>query len=358
MMGIGEFLREEEIDCFIQYGDERDANILYGTGFRAPDPIIHIITGEWDALIVSQMEFNRALRESRVREVYSYEDLGFREFIEETGSPEKSISKVIIHFLKESKIDVAGIPSKFPSFLSFELRREMEVKITPNPFSKMRAVKSSEEVEKIIKSASAGIEAIRYVRRLLISERNRMKGDGIDADYVRRRVEGWLFRKGYLALDTIVASGVRSSDPHWKGEGRLEWNSSIIMDVFPKDIESGYHGDITRTIFTGDPDPGILEMFGAVREAHDLAVKMLREGITGDEIHNSVCDYFEERGYSTTRKGSKKGFIHSTGHGVGLEIHEMPVLSFRGGKLRKGNVVTVEPGLYYPEIGGVRLENM
>ncbi len=358
MMGIAEFLKNEEIDCFIQYGDDRDVNIFYGTGFRAPDPVIHIITEEWDALIVSQMELNRALEESKVREVYSFEDLGWREFIEETGSPEKSISRMLIHFMKESKIRVAGIPPRFPSFITLEMMKELEVKVTPNPFSKMRSVKSSKEIEEIRKTAFAGIEAIKYARRILSSEEGRMKKEGIEVDSLRTKLEGWLFRRGYLALDTIIASGKESSNPHWKGEGLLRWDSSTILDVFPKNMKTGYYGDITRTIFTGNPEPDLVDMFHAVREAHDLAVKMLKEGITGDEIHNAVCDYFEESGYSTGRQGSKKGFIHSTGHGVGLEIHEKPVLSIKGEELKRGNIVTVEPGLYYPGIGGVRLENM
>jgi Xaa-Pro aminopeptidase len=97
-------------------------------------------------------------------------------------------------------------------------------------------------------------------------------------------------------------------------------------------------------------------MFTAVQEAQELAVQRIQPGISGAEVHLAVADHFEESGFHTDlEKGI--GFIHSTGHGLGLEVHELPYLSKRGGILEKGNVVTVEPGLYYPNIGGVRIED-
>jgi Xaa-Pro aminopeptidase len=98
-------------------------------------------------------------------------------------------------------------------------------------------------------------------------------------------------------------------------------------------------------------------MYSAVQEAQNLAVEMLRPGISGAEVHLAVADHFEQSGFQTDLDNGQ-GFIHSTGHGLGLEVHELPFLSKRGGLLEKGNVVTVEPGLYYPGIGGVRLEDV
>jgi Xaa-Pro aminopeptidase len=98
-------------------------------------------------------------------------------------------------------------------------------------------------------------------------------------------------------------------------------------------------------------------MYSAVKEAQTIALKMLRPGISGAEVHLAVMDYFEERGFRTDVNNGQ-GFIHSTGHGLGLEVHELPFLNKRGGLLEKGNVVTIEPGLYYPNMGGVRLEDV
>jgi len=112
---------------------------------------------------------------------------------------------------------------------------------------------------------------------------------------------------------------------------------------------------MTRTVLRGEADPEVVEIYGAVLAAQEAGISAVRAGATGREVHARVCQVFEERGYPE-RDG--RGFIHSTGHGVGLAIHERPSLSEVGGILTEGNVVTVEPGLYYPELGGVRLEDL
>jgi Xaa-Pro aminopeptidase len=114
---------------------------------------------------------------------------------------------------------------------------------------------------------------------------------------------------------------------------------------------------MSRTVLRGDAPAELFDMYSAVQEAQNIALKMLRPGISGAEIHLAVVDHFEQSGFQTNLDNGQ-GFIHSTGHGLGLEVHELPLLSKRGGLLEKGNVVTVEPGLYYPSIGGVRLEDV
>jgi Xaa-Pro aminopeptidase len=119
-----------------------------------------------------------------------------------------------------------------------------------------------------------------------------------------------------------------------------------------------YYADMTRTVVKGEPEKEIKERYEAVKHAQDAALAFVKDGITCKEVHNLVCDIFEERGYGTVRKRSKKGFIHSTGHGVGLDLHENPKVGDNDYELRRGNVITIEPGLYDPEVGGVRLEDM
>jgi Xaa-Pro aminopeptidase len=114
---------------------------------------------------------------------------------------------------------------------------------------------------------------------------------------------------------------------------------------------------MSRTVLRGDAPPELFDMYSAVQEAQNIALKMLRPGMSGSEVHLAVADHFEQIGFQTNLDNGR-GFIHSTGHGLGLEVHELPFLSKRGGLLEKGNVVTVEPGLYYPSIGGVRLEDV
>ncbi|RZN38380.1 MAG: M24 family metallopeptidase [Methanophagales archaeon ANME-1-THS] len=99
-------------------------------------------------------------------------------------------------------------------------------------------------------------------------------------------------------------------------------------------------------------------MYDAVKHAQDAALARVKEGVSCKDVHNLVCDLFEDRGYETIRKGGKKGFLHSTGHGIGLNVHENPRVGDNDYVLKKGNVITIEPGLYEPGVGGVRLEDM
>ena len=155
-------------------------------------------------------------------------------------------------------------------------------------------------------------------------------------------------------MDTIISCGEDSAIPHMRGSGPLREGASIILDIFPQDEETGYTADMSRTVVKGEPSAELDEMFEAVRGAQSLAATLVRPGATGAEVHGKVVDYFKERGFES----NTRGFIHNLGHGVGLDVHELPVLGPGGGELAAGNVITLEPGLYYPGKGGIRLEDM
>ena len=176
----------------------------------------------------------------------------------------------------------------------------------------------------------------------------------LTSERVRFAMHSYLLEQGYQANDTIVSCGKETALPHKTGTGPLFSGEPIVIDVFPKSVTSGYFTDMTRTVSKGIPAADIAEMYQAVREAQDLATAMLRPGVTGAEVHQSVVEYFRDHGFES----GAEGFTHNLGHGVGLDVHELPVLGPAGGKLKQGNVVTIEPGLYYPKIGGVRLENI
>jgi|Deesub1362A_J573_1020465.scaffolds.fasta_scaffold00222_45 Xaa-Pro aminopeptidase len=353
-----EFLLNNDLDCFIQYGGVKDANMVYATGFRPPDPVFYLIFIDTDVLLVPQMEYHRALKESRVREVYSYEDLGWRELYKKEKNMDKAMAKAITNFLQSYGATSLGIPGNFPSGYGFVFEEYFDVKIVSNPFAHMRAVKTEYEIASIVESSHVAVDAITMVVEYLSNHVRELKKGKLTSEKLRNMVEVELFNQGYVAENTIVSSGVSTGNPHEVGNGKIEWNSHIILDIFPRSKRTGYCSDVTRTIFLGEVSDQITEMFDVVREAYVTAEKMVKEGIGVREIYNAVCDVFEERGYDTLRKESKKGFIHSTGHGVGLEVHELPSVADNDYILKAGNVITIEPGLYYPEIGGVRLENL
>jgi Xaa-Pro aminopeptidase len=158
-----------------------------------------------------------------------------------------------------------------------------------------------------------------------------------------------------------VAGGRQGCDPHASGQGILRANEPIIIDVFPRSQKTGYYGDITRTVVRGRASEGVRKAYATVGRAQELALGRLRKKLPAREVHQTVQDYFNREGYRTgNRNGRMQGFFHSSGHGLGLEIHEPPSLSAASNDLLlTGQVVTVEPGLYYSELGGgVRLEDM
>jgi len=175
---------------------------------------------------------------------------------------------------------------------------------------------------------------------------------------VKLVVEFELLRHQCQARDTIVAGGRQAADPHDRGSGPLRAGETIVLDIFPQHKRHGYWGDITRTVVKGRARPELHRMYEAVRTAQAAALREVRAGARADHIHEGVQQRFKAAGFVTDmRDGLPVGFFHGTGHGVGLDIHEAPSLSTVPVRLRAGHVVTVEPGLYYPELGGVRLED-
>jgi Xaa-Pro aminopeptidase len=152
------------------------------------------------------------------------------------------------------------------------------------------------------------------------------------------------------SFDFIVASGPRGTLPHGKaGERILETGEFVTIDFGA--LCQGYHSDETVTLAVGVPDARHKEIYGIVKDAHDLAMSAVQPGVSLKELDLKARDYISAKGYGSY-------FGHGLGHGVGLEVHEKPVVSFRSeGVVEEGMVFTIEPGIYIPEWGGVRIED-
>ncbi|MEK7350753.1 MAG: M24 family metallopeptidase, partial [Nitrospirota bacterium] len=158
---------------------------------------------------------------------------------------------------------------------------------------------------------------------------------------------------------TIVAGGEQACDPHNEGSGPLPAHRSIIFDVFPRSATNRYFADMSRTVVRGTPSPELKRLYQTVLDAQEEAITKIKDGADGKRIHQGILRRFEKAGYQTGLvNGRMQGYFHGTGHGVGLDIHEMPRISRTGSLLQEGHVVTVEPGLYYPGLGAVRIEDM
>jgi Xaa-Pro aminopeptidase len=182
-------------------------------------------------------------------------------------------------------------------------------------------------------------------------------GKPLTSELLRAEIDTAILRAGGTPTNTIVAGGDQACDPHERGHGPLYANSLIILDIFPRDPRSGYWGDMTRTVVRGRASEHQRKLWNTVKDGQELALREIRDGVDGMKIHKAIQTLFEKRGYPTeVRKGVNVGFFHGTGHGLGLDIHEFPRV--QKVVLKERQVVTVEPGLYYPGLGGVRIEDV
>lgn len=346
--GVNEELDKNNAQFFIQYSTSNDANFYYATNFKIGDPILYAADRESDMVVVPEMEKNRASREANVEKIYSLNDLNFSQNLKQFDTPREAVAYTYLKFLQSQKAEKVLVPPDFPSFLSFYFKDNgVDVEIVDNPFSTSRKIKTDKEIEHIRKSSQAAINGLEHLIKLL-NKGNR------DCESIRNEIEMYLYSQGYLAKNTIVSSGTSTSEPHNIGEGGVD--KHIIFDVFPQSKKTNYFSDFTRTVVL-ERQGEVEDMLNAVIDAKEAGIAMVRDGVQANDVHNKVCDIIEDRGYHTLRGESREGFIHSTGHGVGLEVHEKPSIYTREETLESGMVATIEPGLYYKDVGGVRVED-
>ncbi len=357
MAGILEELEQRDCDAYVVYDSSDNEDMRYLSGFLATDPFIYVYKKDGGQfLIVSSMEELRARRESPCS-IVTHTAAGIYELLEKHNDADAASAEMIKNFCGEKLL----VPYSMPVGFARALESSAQVTIDSGTVLSMRAKKTGVEIEKIRavqKKNERGVTlAVDTVRKADVSEDGGLffEDEPLTSEKLREIMHEAFFRIGLDDKDTIASCGADTALPHAKGEGQLFANQPIVLDVFPRDIETGYFADMTRTISKGKPSDEICRMYDTVHEAKELAVSLIRAGVSGADVHNAAADYFTKKGYVTA---GTSGFIHSLGHGVGLAIHESPSLSVRGGVLEEGNVVTVEPGLYYPGIGGVRLEDM
>ncbi|MBC8205767.1 MAG: aminopeptidase P family protein [Kiritimatiellales bacterium] len=338
---------------------KNEADIHYLCGVRPPEGAVLIKSGKKIYLLVSAMESGRMRRTVRQNvTVISPDQLGIK--------PGKNLSQWIQKLLKEKQLSSVEISGDFPVGVADSLRRAgVKIHIIKQPPCPRREVKSADEIKAIRQSQRAAVEAMKAAIQQIASariSRDEMLVCGktmLTSEKVRATICHTLLDFDCAAEETIVASGMLSADPHERGTGPLQAGQPIVIDIFPRSGKTGYWGDITRTVCRGPASAALKKQYNAVKAAQAAQLKMLKAGVWTDTVHRTGAQLMESRGFKTkTINGVAQGFIHGSGHGVGLEIHEAPRVSpANHQKLRAGHIITVEPGLYYPSIGGVRIED-
>lgn len=341
---------------------DTDPDMLYATKFWAPDPFIFLERNGKRTLVLSDLEIDRSHKQAEADEF-----LMFSEFEREVqGKSRKAppYEKVLAHFLKKRGVRSTIVPANFPLGYAQELAaNKIRVRATNGLFWPEREAKSKKEVEMIghaLRITETGLKrAIEILKASKpgIGKRLRWSGKTLTSEMLRAEIDSAILRAGGIPTGTIVAGGDQSCDPHERGFGPLYANSLIILDVFPRDAKTGYFGDMTRTVLRGHASDGQRKLWETVKAGQALALKKIKAGVDGMTVHRAIREFFAKRGYPTeVRKGRRVGFFHGTGHGLGLEIHEYPRL--QKVILKDRQVLTVEPGLYYPGVGGVRQEDV
>jgi Xaa-Pro aminopeptidase len=344
---------------------ERDADLLYAVGMFVPDPFIYLRLRGRECVVMSDLEIDRARRQIPHCRILSLANQQAK--VRAAGSRKAGYAEVIRAILRDRRVGSVLVPVGFPLGLARQLE-QLGVRVRPKSgtFFEQREQKSAREVGHLraaLRMAEAGMaQGIGTLRRSRAGRDGRLmfRSAPLTSERLRAVIDTAILQEGGVAGHTIVAGGKQGCDPHEPGHGPLLANEPIILDIFPRAQATGYFGDITRTVVRGRASEAVRRLYDTVFQGQRLAFRRVRAGVPTAEVHRTVQAHFERQGYKTGRRaGRMEGFFHGTGHGLGLEIHEAPRLgAASAGVLKPGQVVTVEPGLYYPGIGGVRLEDV
>jgi Xaa-Pro aminopeptidase len=352
-------------DILLFSATAKSADALYFGGVPVPDPFIAFSVRGRKYAVVSALEFGRVKRDSDFGTVLALEP-----WLEKARRawPRRSPGPALVIALLSRELRAGGftVPDDFPAGLYKELcSLGLRIRISAGALFPEREIKSPSEAAAIREGnrcSAAGIAAAERILRACHVRAGRLvhKGSVLTSERLKVAIETACIREGSVSDSTIVAGGDQACDPHNEGSGPLRANELIIVDVFPRVTATGFHGDMTRTFLRGRASDAQRAIVGAVREAQLKALATVRAGVNGTEVHRSVSETFVARGFKTRRtpRGSV-GFFHGTGHGLGLEVHEPPRMNATFDyALKKGSVVTVEPGLYYPGVGACRIEDV
>jgi len=348
-------VKKSGADAYVLYASSRDADMRYLTHFTTSDPFVFFKKpGDPGVIIISQMELGRASREASAA-VMTRTQAGLPDILKKEKDPYRATAMMIAGQVGKKIL----VPPNFPIALANSLNKYCTILVDNGTVQSMRAKKSRDEIllmknvqkvtEKAMERAISLIRSASVKKGILYLDKT-----PLTAEFVKFSMHSLLLQHGCNAVDTIVSCGEDTSIPHITGSGPLKSDEPIVIDLFPVNEISGYYADMTRTVVRGEPSPEILEMYNALREAKHLGISLVRKGASGADIHQEVVDFFKDHGYESTTRG----FVHNLGHGVGLQVHELPTVGPAGKALLSGNVITIEPGLYYPGIGGVRLEDI
>jgi Xaa-Pro aminopeptidase len=340
---------------------ELSPDMLYLTGFSVPDAFLCLEQNGKKTILLSDLEIDRGQKEANVDEIASLSAI--QHLLEKRLKKKPTIEESVTEFLRKRRVKRAEVPADFPLGLA-EVLAKAGIKVSPvrGLFCEAREFKTKDELKRVqdaLRITEIGLERAHEVLRTAEIKPGRKliwAGKPLTSELLRAEIDSAILRAGGTPTNSIVAGGDQACDPHDRGSGPLKANSLIILDVFPRDSRTGFYGDLTRTVLRGKASTAQRKLWETVLEGQELALREIAPGNSGEELQERVKTFFKDRGYPTEqRDGRWTGFFHGLGHGLGLEIHEAPRIAAT--RFKVGQVLTVEPGLYFPGVGGVRHED-
>jgi Xaa-Pro aminopeptidase len=357
-------------DVLIAADTLRSPEMRHEVPVSIPDPFFYFERDGRKIAVVGSFEVPRVEELGLGHEVYAPERFGLDELVKSGLQYWEIAREICLRACREFGLESAVVPHTFPLETADYLRENgIDVRVDREFFAGRRRVKNESELAGIRRAQRACEAAMDVARDLLRrSEPGNgtlvLDGEPLTCERVKARVEQVFSEHGVAAEESIVSHGAQTAIGHDMGSGPIAPGEPIVLDLFPRDRETGCYADMTRTFVVGTPPDELVEYHRAVKEVLDRSLAEIEPGKDGSELNRIASEQFEEKGYRTLLSKEPgevllEGFFHSLGHGVGLEVHELPVLGrIPGQELVAGDVVTVEPGLYRQGFGGCRLEDL
>jgi Xaa-Pro aminopeptidase len=352
------------------YGDTvRDPAMRHEVPLMVPDPFLYAEAGGERHVVVSSLERSRIEALGSELTVHTFEEFGYDDLVSSGKGREDAVLEVLVRAAVSFGLTSATVPGDFPLELADRLRAEgVNLEVDRNVFEARRRVKSDAELAGIRRAQAAAHDGMRAAAELL--RRAERSGSGLVADgepltceLVKDAIRAAVARGGASADALIVAHGAQSASGHDMGSGPIKPDEPVVIDLWPMDLESACYADMTRTFVIGEAPAELRKYFELTRESLARSLDAVRPGVAGSEVFRISCEPYEQAGLPTQLSKApgqvlEEGYFHSLGHGVGLEVHEAPVLGRAPDVLVAGDVITLEPGCYRPGFGGCRLEDL
>ena len=356
-------------DVLIHGDTVRSPELRHEVPVMIPDAFLYAEKDGRRTVVLHALEIPRVREEAPELEIIPLEQLGSDELYSQGKQVWEIQLELALRACRELGITAAAVPAGFPIGHADHLRANgVEIGIDRDLFDNKRRSKNETElggIRKAQKACEAALDASRELLRRAQSNGGGLEVDGepLTSERLKRVIENVFADHGVEGSDMIVAHGPQSAVGHNMGSGQIAPNEPIVFDLFPKDKDTGCYADMTRTYVVGEPSEELQKWYGLVKEALEVSTAGVKPGINGRTLYEQVCDIFQDAGYKTQLNKEpgevlEDGFFHGLGHGVGLEVHELPSLGRVGHDLVSGDVITIEPGLYRSGYGGLRLEDL